>query len=130
MDQLEPIPRTPPINPNLEMEEGDIEHEKLQELEDEARGDSQEDREREALTGVWLGFTRTVTGRDTGIDSKDIKKLLAAKKSLHSIPAAKRGDVYRYFIDKLNRIMRKLLKEQLAKYEEAVIGLRFAKVHT
>jgi hypothetical protein len=111
------------------MEEGDIEREQLQELEEEVAADTK-DRELEALTGIWVPFNRTVTGRDTGMDDREIKKLLASKKSLHKIPTAKRGDVYRYFIKKLNREMKRSLRVLFEDYQKATKDLQFARVFT
>ncbi|RDL41661.1 p-loop containing nucleoside triphosphate hydrolase [Venustampulla echinocandica] len=128
-DQFDAIPRTPPVNTDLPMEEGDIEKEQLRELEMEAQTNIHEEKEsnREALTGKWLGFIRTVNGRGSGIDDRDIKKLLSASNSLHSIPAPKRGDVYRYLVKKLDNKMRRELRARLVKYREAVDSYHFAK---
>ncbi|KAF4633146.1 hypothetical protein G7Y89_g4966 [Cudoniella acicularis] len=128
-DQLSLLPRTPPVNTDLEMEEGDIEQEQLQELEAEAGALTQEarDSDREALKGTWLGFSRTVTGRDTGIEDREVKKLLTSHSSLHNIPLAKRGNVYRYFVHKLNSKMRRELKTNFAEYKTAVENARLAR---
>ncbi|KAH6674807.1 P-loop containing nucleoside triphosphate hydrolase protein [Halenospora varia] len=128
-DSLEHLPRTPPIDLELEMEEGDLEQEQLQELENEAATDTRDDRDsdREALKGTWLGFSRTVTGRDTGVEDKEIKKILATHKDLHNIPVAKRGDIYRYWVEKLNRKMKKELKLLMAEYRKAIDNLKLTK---
>jgi hypothetical protein len=128
-DQLEPIIRTPLINSNFELEEGDIEMEQLRDLEAEAGALRQDESgPKEALTGTWLGFTREASGRDTGVEDKEIKKLLQHNKSLHGIPAAKRGDTYRYLVRKLDSKMKRDLKTLLAQYRRDVDNLRIAKV--
>jgi hypothetical protein len=128
-DQLEPIIRTPLINSNFELEEGDIEMEQLKDLEAEAGALRQDESgPKEALAGTWLGFTREAIGRDTGIEDKEIKRLLATNKSLHGIPAAKRGDTYRYLVRKLDSKMKRDLKALLAQYRRDVDNLRIAKV--
>lgn len=72
VDALEYIPRTPPINTSFELEDGEIQQEALAALEAEASGGaagtlSREELEREALTGTWIGFGRTRTGRTSGM---------------------------------------------------------------
>lgn len=112
------------------MEEGDIEQEQLRDLEVEAQTNFHEEKDtsREALAGKWLGFIRTVNGKNTGADDRDIKRLLSVSKSLHGIPTSKRGDVYRYFLKKLDSKLRKELRVRLVKYREAVEAYHFAKV--
>ncbi|KAH8660848.1 P-loop containing nucleoside triphosphate hydrolase protein, partial [Tricladium varicosporioides] len=128
-DSLEYFPRTPPIDLDLELEEGDLEQEQLQELANEVAADTRDDRDfdREALKGKWLGFSRTMTGRDTGVEKKEIKKLLAIYKDLHMIPVAKRGDIYRYWVEKLNRKLKKELKLLITDYKKAVDNLKLTK---
>ena len=126
---MEPIPRTPPINSSFELEEGDIEQEQLKDLEAEAgalRDDEKSDRE--ALRGPRLVFLRESNGRDSGLEDKEVKRLLSANKSLHSIPAAKRGATYRYLVKKLDNKIKRDLKDLLSKYRKDVDRLTIAKV--
>ncbi|KAG9231336.1 P-loop containing nucleoside triphosphate hydrolase protein [Amylocarpus encephaloides] len=126
-DQLEYIPRTPLMNSNLELEEGDIETEQLKELEDEVGAQAREEADRECLSGQWVQFMRTKNGRDTGIPDKNIKALLHKNGYLHGIPAARRGDVYRYWVRKLDAMVRRELRILLDKYARDVNDLRLAK---
>jgi hypothetical protein len=117
------------INSSFELEEGDIEQEQLKDMEAEAGALRQDENDiKEALSGTWLPFSREVNGRDTGMEDKEIKKLLFVNKSLHGILAAKRGDIYRYLIRKLDSKMKRDLKGLLAKYRRDVDNLRIAKV--
>lgn len=61
-------------------------------------------------------------------DSRDAKKLLAKHKSLHTIQAARRGDVYKYWLKKLDIKIKTDLRALLIRYRTAVDDLRLAKV--
>jgi hypothetical protein len=100
----------------------------LKDLEAEAGALRQEEGFKEGLSSTWLGFARSVNGRDTGVEDKEIKKLLASNKTLHGIPASKRGDTYRYLVRKLDSKMKRDLKYLLMKYRKDVDNLRIAKV--
>lgn len=109
------------------MEESDIEFEQLQEqLEG---GESQEDKESEALRGTWIPFCRKWTGRSAAaIKDGKLRKMLASTSDLYDIPIGERGRVYRYMEKELNKCMLEKLKENLKGYKAAVDTIRIAKV--
>jgi len=125
-NQLDPIIRTPQNDISLPLEEGEIEQEVVSALDQEVRG---EQFDRDGLTGTYIPFTRTHTGRNTGIPDEEIRKLLRREiyRDLHGIPLGKRGDIYRYLLKQLDRKMRKKMRSRLSQYNEAVDKLRLIK---
>jgi helicase required for RNAi-mediated heterochromatin assembly 1 len=126
-DQLEPIVRTPQNDTTLPLEEGEIEQEVVSALDEEVRG---EKFDRDGLSGTYIPFTRTHTGRNTGIPDEEIRKLLRkgnGNRDLHAVPIGKRGDTYRYLLRQLDKKMRKRLRSRLSQYNDAVDKLRLTK---
>lgn len=123
-NQLMPIAGAPVVNLGLPLEESDIEFEQLLELEmmTEAGGlNEHEEEEATGLGGLWVPFKRTFTGRhDSVISERKIKKLLLTCKDLYKIPAATRGEVYRYFEQHTDASMLRVLHQKLRKYDAFV----------
>ncbi len=129
------IPGATPGDLGLPMEEGDIEFEQLQELEQQmVEADGSNDKDKDfGLNGEWVPFRRKHTGRHQGsVDESSVKKLLGSLKSdnLYHIPVARRGEVYRYFEKQLDEIMMLQLQQSLQKYKQYVEGYSITKVNT
>ena len=128
-DQVDPIIRTPQNDTTLPLEEGEVEQEVVSALDQEVRGE-QFDREadKDGLTGTYMPFARTHTGRNTGVPDEEIRQLLRkGGRDLHAVPYGKRGDTYRYLLRQLDKKMRKKMKLQLSQYNDAVDKLRLTK---
>ena len=127
-DQLDFIIRTPQNDTTLPLEEGEIEQVVVSALDQEARGDQFE---RDGLTGTYIHFSRTHTGRNTGVPDEEIRKLLRkghqGSRDLHAVPIGKRGDTYRYLLKQLDKKMRKNMKLRLSEYNDAVNKFRLTK---
>lgn len=123
------IPGAPLVNLDLPLEEMDVELEQLRDLEEsEDRGFDEKEADF-ALPGVWAPFKRRYTGRHNGpINEPKIEKLLEKHKSLHTIPQSDRGQVYRYFEQKLNTIMLAALEPLFEKYKKYVDEYSVTKV--
>ncbi|TVY75609.1 Helicase required for RNAi-mediated heterochromatin assembly [Lachnellula suecica] len=125
-DQLVPIVRTPPNDTTLEMEEGEIEQEIISALDQETRGQESEV-DKDGLTGIYVPFGRTHTGRYSGIPDDDMNKLLRKHKDLHGVPVGKRGDLYRWLLKRLGEKMRRKMKNKLGAYNHACDKVRLTK---
>lgn len=125
-----PIPRTPPINLGLPLEEADLEFEQLQELEQELEGaEMKEDKERENIFGTWLPFNRELTGPlSRVIDEGKIRKTLASKANLYDIPEALRGAIYRYWEKQVTNNCLEKLKVLLEQYQRIINDAKITKV--
>ncbi|KAH7311881.1 P-loop containing nucleoside triphosphate hydrolase protein [Rhexocercosporidium sp. MPI-PUGE-AT-0058] len=110
--QLMPIEGAPRVNLGFPLEEGDIEAEQLQALEQEAADAVRlEEKESEiGLSGRWVPF---------GPDSTS-KRRLNRCKDLFEIPLGERGQMYRYFENQMNKIMMQKFQEMLIKYQKYV----------
>ena len=109
----------------MDLEDSDIEFEKLEEEEKE----TSEGLEEIALKGVWIPFSKRFTGKRTqGVSEKKLKKLLGVKKSLQDIPAGMRGDVYRFFEKQLERLMTDAMRGKLELYGKVAQDIKISKV--
>ncbi|RFU29613.1 hypothetical protein B7463_g6744, partial [Scytalidium lignicola] len=124
-DQLVLITRCPPINMGLEEEEVDLEFEQLRELELEL-GETPDDFEEEALTGAWISFEETYTGRAThGYSDKKMRKYLSDKQNLYEVPSNLRGEVYRFFQRQLRKRVVEEYRTNLVPYASAVHNIKW-----
>lgn len=85
------------------------------------------DPDKDGLSGTYIPFTRTHTGRNTGKADVEYRKLLQKHKDLQGIRTADRGGLYRYLLKQLDRKLRKLMKLGFESYNNAADNLRLTK---
>ena len=124
-EQTMPVPETAPFNLGLEFEQGDIEEEEVEDIDDEFKTDAAIDAKKadddEGLAGDELPFKRKFTGRYSAPPNlTKLKRRLANCKNLYDIPRAFRGEFYRFFEIGMNRVVLKALKTRLKEYQEVV----------
>jgi len=122
-----PVPETPPINLGLEIEQGDIEEEEVEDIDDEFKTDAAFEANKvdddDELAGDKVLFKRKFTGRHSNppaLAAGKIKHKLGSCKNLYDIPRANRGEIYRFFENAMNKIILKGLKERLEEYQDVV----------
>lgn len=121
-DQIVSVPRAPPVNLGLPMEDDDMETEEP--LEDEIDlgfpgFDSKKDPL--GLNGARFTFRQKFTGRHVrGFPDKKLHNLIAHEKSLYDIPAKVRGEVYRLFEAQLHQKIATQLQKNLRVYREVL----------
>ncbi|KAH9218255.1 P-loop containing nucleoside triphosphate hydrolase protein [Leptodontidium sp. 2 PMI_412] len=121
--QLMPIEGAPRVNLGFPLEEGDIEAEQLQALEQEAVDASgPDDKESDiGLSGRWVPFGRKYTGRhSTFVADSASRRKLSRCKDLFEIPLGERGQMYRYFERQMNKLVMQKFQELLVKYQRHV----------
>lgn len=113
---------------DLEEEEVDLEFEQLHELELEL-GDVPLDIDEDCLSGKWVPFAETYTGRSTNRYSEQkMRKYLSDKTSLYEVPPNFRGEVYRYFQRQLKKNLAEAYRICLKPYAKAVRNIKIARV--
>jgi len=121
--EIIPIPRTPPVNTGLELEDNELDFEQLKDAE------FPDDQDQDGLTGVFVPFKRQFTGRHSaGVNEKKVKRILEKNENLYDINVGMRGDIYRYWERQLDRKMLQKLRERMTSYKETVESVRIVKV--
>lgn len=126
-----PIEGAPRVNLGFPLEEGDIEAEQLQALEQEAVDASgPDDKESDiGLSGRWVPFGRKYTGRhSTFVADSASRRKLSRCKDLFEIPLGERGQMYRYFERQMNKLVMQKFQELLVKYQRHVEDSYITKV--
>ncbi len=125
-DEVMLVPRAPPANLGLPVEEMDLEIEQLQSLQKlEALCD---DAGAEALPGVWIPFRRKFTGDYTTASAAKTTHNLSSISNLNRVPKENRAEWYRGFELMLLAKLQSKLKDCLVKYKKSVEEYQVAKV--